>query len=50
VSYRTGYLGWAYAEIGDNLGAGRYILHITPAAGFQEGKQTNVVGIICSER
>jgi lysophospholipase L1-like esterase len=50
VSYRTGYLGWAYAEIGDNLGAGQYILHVTPAAGSQEGKKTNVVGIICSER
>jgi lysophospholipase L1-like esterase len=49
VSYRNGYLGWAYAEVADNLGSGRHILHITPAPGKQEGKTANIIGIICTE-
>ncbi|MDR0785103.1 MAG: SGNH/GDSL hydrolase family protein [Treponema sp.] len=47
VSYRVGYLGWAYAEVANNLGAGA-ILHIGMGSGGPPGQKTNVVAVVCT--
>jgi lysophospholipase L1-like esterase len=49
VSYRTGYYGYAYAEIADNLDpAQEYILHLAVNTGGKPNAPTNVIGVICT--
>jgi lysophospholipase L1-like esterase len=49
VSYRSGYYGYAYAEIADNLDSAKeYILRLTVSAGGKQGAATNVIGVICT--
>jgi lysophospholipase L1-like esterase len=49
VSYRTGYYGYAYAEIAGNLDpAKEYILHLAVNTGGRQNAPTNVIGVICT--
>lgn len=49
VSYRTGYYGYAYAEIADNLDPEQeYILHLAVNAGGKQNASTNVIGVVCT--
>ncbi|MDR0375777.1 MAG: SGNH/GDSL hydrolase family protein [Treponema sp.] len=51
VSYRNGYYGYAYAEIADNLEAGKeYILRLGVNAGGREGAAISVIGVICTDQ
>ncbi|MDR2071394.1 MAG: SGNH/GDSL hydrolase family protein [Treponema sp.] len=49
VSYRTGYYGYAYAEIADNLDpAKEYILHLAVNTGGRQNAPANVIGVVCT--
>ncbi|MDR0556741.1 MAG: SGNH/GDSL hydrolase family protein [Treponema sp.] len=51
VSYRNGYYGYAYAEIADNLEAGKeYTLHLYAEEDDEEreGASIDVIGVICT--
>ncbi|MDR2095590.1 MAG: hypothetical protein LBP76_08745, partial [Treponema sp.] len=49
VSYRTGYYGYAYAEIADNLDpAQEYILHLAVNTGGKENAAVHVIGVVCT--
>jgi lysophospholipase L1-like esterase len=49
VSYRTGYYGYAYAEIADNLDpAKEYILHLAVNTGGKQNASTNVIAVVCT--
>jgi lysophospholipase L1-like esterase len=51
VSYRSGYYGYAYAEIADNLEAGKeYTLHLYVEQDDEEreGASIDVIGVICT--
>jgi lysophospholipase L1-like esterase len=47
VSYRVGYLGWAYTEVANNLGEGA-VLHIGMGSGGPAGQKTNVIAVVCT--
>jgi lysophospholipase L1-like esterase len=49
VSYRTGYYGYAYTEIADNLDpAEEYVLCLALNPGGRQGALTNVIGVVCA--
>jgi lysophospholipase L1-like esterase len=50
VSYRSGYYGYAYAEVADNLDPSKeYILHLGLNSGGKSGASTSVTGVICTQ-
>jgi len=51
VSYRSGYYGYAYAEIADNLDQSKeYILRIGINPGGKRGASAHIIGVICTEQ
>lgn len=49
VSYRSGYYGYAYAEIADGLDPAKdYILRLAVNPGGKQGASTNIIGVICT--
>ena len=49
VSYRSGYYGYAYAEIADGLDpAKEYILRLAVNPGGKQGAWTNIIGVVCT--
>jgi len=48
VSYRTGYYGYAYAEIANSLDPAReYVLHLAVNPGGRQGA-THIIGVVCT--
>jgi lysophospholipase L1-like esterase len=49
VSYRSGYYGYAYAEVADNLDPSKeYILHLGLNSDGNNGAVTTISGVICT--
>jgi len=50
VNYRTGYYGYAYAEIADNLDPSKeHILRIGVNSGAKSGASAHIIGVVCTD-